>query len=196
MDAVPLRWMALNGAAVALVAVALLAGARAQAASIETLSTSRHEDHYQVALHAHLDVPAPAAYAVFADVSNWQRLTPDLRRLEVLARHPGMVELSTGFRVCVLWFCRLVQGVPDVSFTTGADGGDVEVVFRPNTGDFRSGAAHWRFRASGSGTDLQFSAEAEPAFYVPPLIGPWLMSRWLRAQAVGTSTNIEALARR
>ncbi|HTY49126.1 MAG TPA: SRPBCC family protein [Steroidobacteraceae bacterium] len=177
-------------------AAALLACTSARAASIETLSTRKDGDRYSVVLRAHLDVPAAAAYAVFADVSNWRRLSPDLHQLQVIARRPGGVELSTGFQACVLWFCRLVRGVPEVSFAKISGGGDIEIVFRPNVGDLRSGRAHWRFRAAGSGTELQCDAYAEPAFLVPPLIGTWLIERWLRTQATGTSANIEALARR
>ena len=187
---------AAGAAAVMLTAAAPFICTGAQAASIQELSTSREAGHYGVALHAHLEVPAPAAYAVFAEVSNWQRLSPDLHQLDVLARRPdGGTELAAAFQVCVLWFCRLVRGVPEVSLTKTADGGDVDIVFQPNTGDLRSGRAHWHFRLTGSGTDLQFNAEAEPSFFVPPLIGPWLMSRWLRAQAITTSTNIESMVR-
>jgi hypothetical protein len=177
-----------------LVTVLALAGARADAASIETLSTDRDAGRYAVSLRAHLDVPPRAAYAVVADVTNWKRLSPDLRRLEILDQHrDGALELSTAFQACLLWYCRLMYEVPDVFLAPRADGGDIYVMLRPDLGDFHSGQAHWRFRASGSGTELEFSAEVEPAFIVPPLIGPWLMARWLRAEAIQTARNLEAL---
>ena len=172
-----------------------LACSRADAAAIETLSTDRDDGRYAVSLRAHLDVPARAAYAVFADVTNWKRLSPDLRRLEILDQHrDGALELLTAFQACLLWYCRLMYEVPDVFLTPGGDGGDIYVMLRANLGDFHSGHAHWRFRAAGSGTELEFTAEVEPAFSVPPLIGPWLMERWLRAEAVQTSMNVEELA--
>jgi prolipoprotein diacylglyceryltransferase len=178
-----------TAAAVTLLA---LAGTPADAASIEALSTQRDAGRYAVSLQAHLDVPATAAYAAFADVANWKRFSPDLRQIEILDRHrDGALELSAAFQACVLWYCRLIYGVPDVFMRRSADGGDIYLMLRPNTGDFRSGEAHWRFRRSRSGTDLQFTAEVEPAFGVPAIIGPWLMARWLRTEAVETSVNIE-----
>jgi Polyketide cyclase / dehydrase and lipid transport len=185
-------------AAVPAVSVAALALActGADAASIEALTTKRDGGHYAVSLRAHLDVPALAAYALFADVANWKRLSPDLRRLEILDQHrDGAMELSAGFEACVLWYCRLIYGMPDVFRTPHADGGDIYLILRPNVGDFRSGEAHWHFRGSSSGTELQFTAEVEPAFTVPPIIGPWLMARWLRSEALQTALNVEALAR-
>ena len=35
----------------------------------------------------------------------------------------------------------------------------------------------------------------EPDFWVPPLIGPWVIKRTMREQAITTSEGIERLAR-
>lgn len=191
--AVRLRARSPRTSAAAAMTLLALTAAPADAASIAAVSTQRDAGRYAVSLQAHLTVPATRAYAAFADVANWKRLSPDLRRIEILDRHrDGALELAAGFEACVLWYCRLIYGVSDVFLKPGADGGDVYLVLRPNTGDFRSGEAHWRFRGSGSGTDVEFTAEVEPAFGVPAVIGPWLMARWLRTEAVLTSVNIEA----
>lgn len=177
------------------VAVLALACVRAEAASIETLTTQRDGDRYAVSLRAHLDVSALTAYALFADVANWKRLSPDLRWIEILDQHrDGAMELSTAFQACLLWYCGVIYGMPDVFFMQRTDGGDIYLTLRPHVGDFRAGEAHWRFRGSSAGTELQFTAEVEPAFTVPPIIGPWLMTRWLRSEALQTSMNVEGLA--
>ena len=41
---------------------------------------------------------------------------------------------------------------------------------------------------------MLFDAEIEPAFWVPPLIGPYLIARELRRQAQVTAESIERLA--
>lgn len=61
-------------------------------------------------------------------------------------------------------------------------------------GDLRSGRARWLFRDAGGRTDLRVTAELQPAFLIPPLIGPWVVKRWLRAETVQSSANIERLA--
>jgi hypothetical protein len=62
-------------------------------------------------------------------------------------------------------------------------------------GDLRYGRARWLFRPAGDQTDFEVSAELEPAFTVPPLIGPWLVKRWLRVETEQSSENLEKLTR-
>ena len=52
----------------------------------------------------------------------------------------------------------------------------------PGAGDIKAGRADWRFSAEGENTTrMVFDAEIEPDFWVPPLIGPYLIARaWVR----------------
>jgi hypothetical protein len=173
-----------------------LAAADARGASIQALSTTRAGSQYSATLRAHLDVPALAAYAVIANVNDWQSINAGLSQFELLARHEdGSVDVSTGFQACVLWYCRLIHEVSGVSFARTADGGDVYILLHPNSGDFHSGRAHWRVRSVSGGTQVEFTVEVDPTITVPPLIGPWLIERWMRTQAVETCAKVEALAR-
>jgi len=74
------------------------------------------------------------------------------------------------------------------------DGGDLHAEVLPAQSDFSYGRADWQFRPAGTSTHLRFSAELEPAFWVPPLLGPWLVERSLREEAERTSAGIERLA--
>jgi hypothetical protein len=55
--------------------------------------------------------------------------------------------------------------------------------------------AQWEFRAVDQRTQLDFNAELEPAFWIPPFVGPWLVENSLREEAQRTSSGIEQLAR-
>lgn len=184
------------GVAAAAAVFPVLTSPRAEAASMQSISAERQAGGYSVSLHTHLDAAPLAVYAVLADAAHWRRLTPDLRQVEVLDQHrDGAMELLTAFQACLLWYCGTLHAVPDVFLAPDSAGGDIYLIARPGMGDFRSGQAHCRLRASGSGTDLEFTAEVSPAFFVPPVIGPWLLARWLRGAALQASTNLEALAR-
>ena len=67
----------------------------------------------------------------------------------------------------------------------------------PQMSDLRYGLARWRMSACADDrrrTCLEFKAELEPDFWVPPLIGPWLIQRKLHQEAIVTAEGIEKLA--
>ncbi len=186
-----------EGAIRCLIALALAGFATAaRAESIDDLTVRSVDHRYLIELHAHLDARAAAAYAVFANLANLPSINTDVRRIEIKGR-PGedAVELYTEIRVCVLiWYCRTMHETQTMTFMRQADGGEVEATVLP-LGDLRHGRAQWLFRDDGGRTDLHVTAELEPAFSVPPLIGPWVIKRWLRVETERSSVNIEKLAR-
>lgn len=179
----------------ALAAMLLLTSAHAAAADIQSLEVSREGARYRVDLHAVLEVPAAAAFAVFADAAKLPQINPAVKQVQVIAQLPGGgTRLFTSVHVCVLWYCRDLRQVQDMRYAPRADGGSMHADMLPLQGDFRDGRADWEFRATGSKTRLHFQAELEPAFWIPPLIGPWLVQRSLRDEAQRTSAGIEQLA--
>ncbi|MBL6750537.1 MAG: SRPBCC family protein [Nevskia sp.] len=174
----------------------LLAAGPAAAATVETLGVSRQEQRYEVDLRARLDVPAPAAYAAFADPARLPQINPAVQRVQVIGRNAdGGLRLFTEVRVCVAWYCRSLRQVQDMRYAPLPDGGSMNAVVLPLQGDFRAGHAEWEFRAADAGTRLHFHAELEPAFWIPPVLGPWLVERSLRREAESTSAGIERAAR-
>jgi hypothetical protein len=167
----------------------------ASAASIDDLSVRRVADRYLIELHAHLHARASAAYAVFADLANLPAINTDVRRIEITGGQGGQpVRLYTEIRACVLWYCRTIRETQEMTYLRNPDGGEVVATVVP-PGDLRYGRAQWLFRPAGDQTDFEVTAELEPAFTVPPLIGPWLVKRWLRLETERSSQNLERLTR-
>ena len=54
--------------------------------------------------------------------------------------------------------------------------------------------ARWQFWTEPTATRMRFSSEIEPSFWVPPLIGPWLIRHALYAEALRSVINLERLA--
>lgn len=148
-------------------------------------------------MRVRLDVPARAAYALFADLDELQALNSDIETARVVDRTgEGAVDLYSEIRVCVLGLCRSLRETQHMVFTPTVDGGEVVATILPHGGDFRAGRARWVFRRAGGGTRLQVTAEFVPAFRVPPVIGPWLIKRWLRREVARTAVNLERFTAR
>jgi Polyketide cyclase / dehydrase and lipid transport len=164
--------------------------------SIDRLSVAQSGPRYTIEMRVHLDVPPRAAYAVFANLDNLRKINSDVQEARIVGRGPhGTVDLYSRIRVCVLWLCRTLHETQRMTFVSSSDGGEVYATVLPLAGDLREGRARWTFSRAGAGTRLAMSAQLEPAFPVPPLIGPWLVRRWLRGQVAATAENLERLAR-
>lgn len=169
-----------------------------QAVEIRDVGISYEAPRYRVNMQVVLDAPATRTYAVFADPVQLARINPALREVRVLeAPVQGGQRLATVVRVCIAGFCRHLRQVQDMRYAPrGEGGGEVQARVIPERSDFRYGHATWSFLDCGTQqTCLHFQAELEPAFWVPPLIGPWLIQRKLRSEAIATSQGLERLAR-
>jgi len=80
-----------------------------------------------------------------------------------------------------------------VQDVTLVDSHTVVAVMVPGAGDFRGGNARWKITADGAATELQFSETFEPDFWVPPVIGTWLIERELVREVAETATYIEGI---
>lgn len=171
--------------ALALMAVTTWSGA----ATVSHMQVDRQGDSYVVSARIHLDVPRHAAYAAATDFARLADYSPMIDASRLLGHH----KLFTRMHMCVFWFCKTVDQVMRYHLDAPKS---LTMKVVPNSGDLSAGSAHWQFIAVGvNATVLLFKATVTPAFWVPPLIGPWAISNALRDQVRTTAQAIEQLAR-
>lgn len=150
---------------------------------------SRTEHGFSVYVTALIDAPVARVRRVITDYANLVAINPSIIESRVLpAARPGSQRVRTVVRVCILVFCKDVVQEQDVTET--ADG-YVEAVMVPGHCDFRAGLARWKLEAEGAATRLHFTHDFEPDFWVPPVIGPWLIRRKLVEEVEATMRYIE-----
>jgi hypothetical protein len=94
-------------------------------------------------------------------------------------------------RACVLFLCKTVRRVQDVALQPN---GDITASAVPALSDFSRAEEHWRIIPQGSGTRIHYDAQLVPDFFVPPMLGPWLLKRAIRRDLLGAAARIESLA--
>jgi hypothetical protein len=170
---------------------ALLVMQPTEAAQIQSIAVEHSDGRYRVRMHVLLDVTAARAYAAFADPHNLVAINPDVQDAHLLADG----SLYTQVRTCAGPFCKTLRQQQQMRYSARGDGGHIWAQVVPEHSDLRSGTAQWEFSALGEHAQLDFEAELEPAFWIPPLIGPWLLENSMRAEAQRTSLGIEQVAR-
>ncbi len=171
---------------------ALIAAPPAMPADIDQITVEHSNKRYRVEMHARMDTAAERAYAVFTDYPRLVEINPAIIRAEPTPGAPaGLQRVHTQVRVCVVGICRVFDQVQDMH-KSPPDRLAASVL--PEQSNLRFGQAQWRIWDEDGRARLHFVAEIEPDFWIPPLIGPWLIKRKLESEAEETANGIERLA--
>lgn len=172
-----------------LLAALLLLPANSLAGEILSSRVDHDGERYTLSITARIDAPLAVVYRSITDFDNLAAINPAIEESRLLATpQPDTRRVRSVIRVCILVFCKRVVQVQDVTLLAGYG---IEAVIVPEYSDFRSGRARWQLTASDAATVLEFSNRFVPDFWVPPVIGPWLIKRKLVWEVTETTMYIE-----
>ena len=161
----------------------------AQAGTIQTTTVERDGDSYALAITTQIDAPVEVVYQSITDFDNLAAINPNIEKSRLIDRpNADTQRVHSIIKVCILMFCKRVVQVQDV---TRPSEHVIEAVIVPAKSDFRSGFARWQLTQQGESTLLSFSHRFVPDFWVPPVIGPWIIQRKLISEVAETARYIE-----
>lgn len=168
----------------------------APAAQVSAVQVTRHGSHFLIDMQIAIDAPAQAVFRALQDYAAMARYNPDLRSVRVEpTTAPDRVRLFTAVHTCVLIFCKTMHQEQIMTATASADGGALHAELV--AGDFKGGYGVWTVRpcpTARATSCLSVRIELVPAFWVPPVIGPWVIRRKMDEEARRTSTGLERTA--
>lgn len=160
-----------------------------QTAEIRTTTVERDGDFYMLAISVQIDAPVELVYQSITDFDNLAAINPNIEQSHLVGWiNADTQRIRSVIKVCILMFCKRVVQVQDV---TRPSEHVIEAVIVPSVSDFRSGFARWQLIPQGESTLLSFSHRFEPGFWVPPVIGPWIIKRELISEVAETAMYIE-----
>lgn len=172
---------------------------QAHAAQVLDVHVTRDGERFVIGMHIGIDASPPAVFRALQDYPAMMRFNPDLRAVRVQPTGTaGGVRLFTTIHTCVLVFCKTMHQEEIMTALATTGGGVLEAELLPYGGDFKGGHARWTVAACAgarSMTCLDARIELLPAFWVPPVIGPWALRREMAQEAQRTSVGLEVVAR-
>ncbi len=164
--------------------------AAAEAVNVEVT----HEDGvYRVTIDAMLDAPPDAVFSVLTDYPRWAEVNDLIKESVVLeGDNPSRQLVRTIAEGCVLGFCKRFA---QVQWMRASDDWRIRANVVPHMSDLRSGWANTQLSEIDGATLFQYEMVLEPDFWIPPLIGPMMIKRKLRKQAIETAEAVELAAR-
>ena len=174
--------------------VGLLLGLTPTALGGQLISAVVEHEDGRFIVHADLlvNVPEPRTRAILARYQDLPKINSGIKNVQILeADAGGRVRMRVEASGCILFICLTYRWVQDARTLPS---GDILTVFDPAQSDFRSGHVTYRLLPAAERTRLVMHAEIVPDFWFPPLIGPWLIKRKLRKEALETALGIERVA--
>lgn len=131
---------------------------------------------------------------ILGDYRNLPKVNSGITAVILLQQRARATRMRVFAHACVWFYCR---GYSWLQTAKQLPSGDIVTVIDPQPheqSDFESGTLRYRFIAEGERTRLLFDAELTPAFWLPPMIGPWVMKRKLLREAEETARGVVRIA--
>lgn len=177
-------------AGLALAGLLALFAARSRAGEVLLTEVAHEEGRYTVRFDVRIRAPRERLAFYLTDYANYVKYFDSVTESRV-EPHGAASRVFLTLSSCILFFCRSVRITKDVR--TAPDGAIVARIV-PAESDFEAADERWRVVAENGATRLRYEAELVPAFYVPPLIGPWLIRYKIREVLTTNAEKLERLA--
>jgi len=165
-----------------------------EAAEIIEVQVEQDSGAYHIYFEILVDAPRDRVYEVVSDYENLDELSPGILKSEVLSGGAGgdaRIELT--LKPCVWVLCRKMRKVSAVKINAY---GAIVYTVDPASSDFKRGKEQVIVKATQTPgqTRMTYNASLSPDFFVPPLVGSWLIRRHVRQNLEVSMERMEKLA--
>ena len=174
------------------IAALLCLSQKVGSADLRAISVDFVDDRYELSSEAYFAASREDLFRVLSDYDLFEKFSSAFVESYNLPpdRH-GRPRYYTRMTGCVLMFCKSFERR---GYLLLEPPGEIIAIAQPELSDFRHCRERWRLVPEGEGTVLEYTFEMEPDFWVPPVIGPFLIKRELREDGRDAIDRIEALA--
>jgi hypothetical protein len=156
-------------------------------------ATIRHQDGmYILKLHVELAAPYSSVHAIVTNYDKLYRISEVLTETRLLSE-PGskIKKRRMVIQTCILFFCFNTKMVEHVWETENT----IITKIIPEQSDYKYGKTEWQIiPIDKDRSRIQLYCELEPAFWIPPYIGPFLLKQKMMSEAKKTINRIEILS--
>ena len=173
-------------------ALLLLLTLSVNSADLRDVLVEKIDKRYSLISYTYFDSNAEDLFRVLIDYDLFTKFTSAFAESRNVAPdEQGRPQFHTRLEGCIIWWCKsLVRN----GYLVLHPSSEIIAIVDPQTSNFNYSHERWRLRNEGDGTLLIYEFYMEPGFWVPPVIGPFLIKRTLRSEAIDVVDRIEALA--
>ena len=164
----------------------------ASAAELESVEVTYEDGRYRLVSKSLYEATQAQLYRVLTDYELFIYFSSAFVESENRdADADGRPGFYTRMEACVLMFCKayIRAGYLDLKPEY-----DIVATVDPEQSNFRYARERWQLVPGDDGTTMIYEFEMEPDFWVPPLVGPYVIKRSLKAGGARAVDRIERLA--
>ncbi|NOR40762.1 MAG: hypothetical protein GQ537_06110 [Gammaproteobacteria bacterium] len=162
------------------------------AGELEELSVTEAGGEYRLRIVSVLDAPADYVYNVITDYTHAYRINPSITEIEILPSDRNeVVRVRSRSEHWVGPFRFIIDWVGDFVETKH---GHIKVITIPEFSSFESGSSIWEIRPQGERTWVLHESSLKPNFFIPPIIGDYIIKRRIVDESITTFNRIECHA--
>ena len=163
------------------------------AGEIKSATVQYQNGIYSISFEAILAAPQADIFRIVTDYNRLSRLN-DMIDTSSLLTQPGHLPAKRKIIIhtCILFYCRqatLVETVNEYNMNT------VIAMVVPTESDFEFGESNWQvISLNEQATQLSLTSQLQPKFWIPPVIGPWLIKKKMIRELYVMVDRLELLA--
>jgi hypothetical protein len=170
----------------------LLLPAATGSAELKHVTVDKVDGHYLMHSETWFATEVEQLYGVLLDYdlsSQFSSVIVEARNVE--PDEQGRPQFYTQYKTCLLFFCMdFVRN----GYIETEQNVFIRATGNPETSDFHVSKEYWEFSQDGDGTMLIYDVDLKPKFWIPPVIGPYILKRKLKYGSGNAINRIEAIA--
>lgn len=161
-------------------------------AELLDVQVDKEDKRYTLYSETTFEVGHEALYELLIDYEKFEKFTSAIvESMNIEPDEQGRPRFFARMEGCALLFCKSFIRNGHLVLKPKSE---IVAIANPETSDFNFSHERWRLIPRNKGTLLIYDFEMEPAFWIPPVIGPFLIQRALKRGAIRAVNRIERLA--
>ena len=173
-----------------LIIIFLFFSLNAKAANITFSSAKYKNDRFIIKVIGVVSAKPAQVFAVLTDYKNIPKISPKIIESKIIKTDGDTTIVKTDAKGCVWFFCNEII---KTQTTTSIPEKRIQSITINAQSNLKFGQMVWNIKEVNLGTQIDYYAEIEPDFFVPPLIGSYFIKNSMLEEAKYFIDSVEKL---